>query len=332
MGKKRIAINGFGRIGRLILRLATERDDFEIIAINDLAQLDVLAHLLKYDSVHRSPEFSIAVKKKNLIINNQEIHVFSDKDPKNLDWKSLNIDYLIESTGAFRTYDLAAEHIQSGAKKVVLTVPPKDEKIKMFVCGVNDHLIDVNDIIISNASCTTNCLAPLAKLLHEAYRIKSGLMTTIHAATNDQRVVDAAHSDLRRARSIINNIIPTSTGAAKAVTKVIPELNSRLNGMAIRVPTQDVSLVDFSVNLEDDVDINEINKMIKDAAENDMRNIIQYCDEELVSTDIIGNSHSCIYDSLSTMKTEERLYKFLAWYDNEWGYAARVLDLIAKMT
>jgi glyceraldehyde 3-phosphate dehydrogenase len=327
----KVAINGFGRIGRLILRLAAKVENIEIVAVNDLADLKTLHHLLKYDSVHRSPDLDISYSESSLIINKNKISVFSKRDPKDLPWKSLNVDIVIESSGAFRKYDLLNGHIQAGAKRVLLTVPPKDNDIKMFVCGVNDHLLSKSDIIISNASCTTNCLAPLAKLLHEAYGIKSGLMTTIHSATNDQRVVDAAHSDLRRARSVLNNIIPTSTGAAKAVGKVIPELDSKLNGMAVRVPTQNGSLIDFTVNLNRSVDIKEINKMIKQASETTMKGIIEYSEDPIVSLDIIGNTHSCIYDSLSTMKTSDDLYKFLAWYDNEWGYASRLIDLLQKM-
>lgn len=325
-----VAINGFGRIGRLVLRKALEKDDLSVVAINDITTPDVLAHLFKYDSVHGKFNGEIESCDDYLVVNGKQIKIFSEKDPGKLPWRQLGIDFVVEATGIFRKREQVNKHLEAGAGKVVLTVPAKDEIDATIVLGVNDYMLKPSHRIISNASCTTNCLAPVAKVLHDTFGIKSGLMTTIHAYTGDQRLLDQPHSDLRRARSAAVSIIPTTTGAAKAVGKVIPELNGKLNGMAVRVPTPDASLVDLVALLNKQATVESVNNAMKDAAEGAMKGILEYSEEPLVSVDIIGNPHSCIFDALSTDVIDNTLVKVIAWYDNEMGYAARVIDLILK--
>ena len=322
-----VAINGFGRIGRMVLRAGWNDKKISFVAINDLTDTKTLAHLLKYDSVHGIFPEKVSFTKNHLIIGKRKIQVNSEKDPEKLPWKKQKVDVVIESTGRFRTYELAQKHILAGAKKVILSAPPKDEKIKMYVIGVNSNKISKKEKIISNASCTTNCLAPIVKVLQDNFGIKQGLMTTVHAYTNDQRILDFPHSDLRRARAAAENIIPTTTGAAKAIGKVIPALNGKLNGMSIRVPVKDGSLVDLTVELKRKVSCDKINQAIKEGSKK-MKGILQYSEEELVSTDIIGNPHSSIFDSKFTMQIEGEFIKLLAWYDNEWGYSCRMVDMV----
>jgi glyceraldehyde 3-phosphate dehydrogenase len=322
-----VAINGFGRIGRMVLRAGWNDKKINFVAINDLTDTKTLAHLLQYDSVHgRFPE-KVSFTKTHLIVGKRKIQVYSEKDPESLPWQEKKINVVVEATGRFRTYELAQKHILAGAKKVILSAPPKDNKIKMYVMGINSNKISKKEKIISNASCTTNCLAPIVKVLQEKFGIKQGLMTTVHAYTNDQKLLDFPHSDLRRARAAAENIIPTTTGAAKAIGKVIPALSGKLNGISIRVPVKDGSLVDLTVELKRKVSCEKINKSIKEAAKK-MKGILQYSEEELVSTDIIGNSHSSIFDSKFTMQIEGNFIKLLSWYDNEWGYSCRMVDMI----
>jgi glyceraldehyde 3-phosphate dehydrogenase len=327
----KIAINGFGRIGRHVFKIAMERSDIDIVAINDLTDNKTLAHLLKYDSVYGVYPKSVEVKGDNIIVGGKEIKALEERDPKKLPWKDLGIDVVIESTGVFRKREQVNWHIEAGAKKVILTVPAKDPIDNTIVLGVNTDSLKPEDKIVSNASCTTNCLAPVAKVLHDNFGILEGLMTTIHAYTNDQRILDFPHSDLRRARAAAINLIPTTTGAAKAVGIVIPELNGKLNGMAIRVPTPTGSLVDLTVRLEKDASIEEINAKMKEASQGPLKGILEYCEDPIVSSDIVRNTHSSIFDSLATMKMGNGFVKILSWYDNEWGYSNRVVDLIGKL-
>lgn len=323
-----VAINGFGRIGRLVFRVMQERGNFNVVAINDITDAKTLAQLLKYDSTHGKFSGTIKTTENSLIINGKEIKVFAIKDPAELPWKELNIDVVVESTGVFRKREQIAKHLEAGAKKVLLTVPAKDEIDATIVLGVNDYMLKPEHKIVSNASCTTNCLAPVVKVLNDNFGIKYGLMTTIHAYTSDQKLLDAPHKDLRRARSAAVNIIPTTTGAAKATGKVIPELDGKLDGMAIRVPVQDGSIVDFLCVVNKSTSADEINIAMKKAAEDDLKGILQYSEEPLVSTDIIGNPHSSIFDSSLTKVMQGNLVKVISWYDNEWGYSNRVVDLI----
>ncbi len=330
----RVAINGFGRIGRNVLKAGLNERDIEFVAINDLGDIATMAHLFKRDSVFGGFAGQVTVKDKSLIINDKTIQVFSVKDPETLPWAQLKIDIVVESTGIFTDYDGAYKHIKAGAKKVIITAPSKGDKPIDFtvVMGVNDDKYDkTKHHIVSNASCTTNCLAPMAKVIHDNFGIKQGMMTTIHAYTNDQIVLDGPHKDLRRARSCAINIVPTTTGAAKATALVIPELKGKLDGVAIRVPVPDGSVVDLVAELEKTPTLAEINAAIKKAAEGEMKGVLEYSEEPLVSTDIIGNSNSCIFDAKSTMMVGKNLYKLVAWYDNEWGYSCRVVDLIKIM-
>ncbi len=327
----RVAINGFGRIGRLVFKASHNDPEIEIVAINDLTDAKTLAHLLKYDSVHgRYPE---PVKHDGvyLIAGKHKVKVLAEKDPVNLPWKELNIDIVIESTGVFRSRAKIEGHLKAGAKKVILTVPAKDEIDNTIVMGVNDNTLKASDKIVSNASCTTNCLGPIAKVLHENFGIKRGLMTTIHSYTNDQKILDLPHSDLRRARAAGVSMIPTTTGAARAVGKVIPELNGKLDGMALRVPTSDGSIVDLVAELNKNVTVEEVNAAMKKASEGSLKGYLEYCEDPIVSVDIIGNPHSSIFDSLSTSVMDGNFVKVLSWYDNEWGYSSRTVDLIKKM-
>jgi len=324
----KVAINGFGRIGRLVFKGGYKDPDIEFVAVNDLTDAKTLAHLLKYDSVHRHFEGSVLSSGENLVVDGKTIKVLSEKNPENLPWKELGIDIVVESTGRFREREGAAKHLTAGAKKVIISAPAKREDITI-VMGVNeDKYNPAEHHIISNASCTTNCLAPVAKILLDKFGIEKGLMTTIHSYTNDQKILDLPHKDLRRARAAMLSMIPTTTGAAKAAALVIPELKGKMDGMAVRVPTPNVSLVDLVVLLSKSVTEDEINSAMKEAAEGKLKGILKYCDEPLVSCDFVDNEHSSIFDALSTKVIEGNLVKVLAWYDNEWGYSLRVVDLI----
>ena len=327
----RVGINGFGRIGRLVFKVAQNDPEIEVVAINDLTDAKTLAHLLKYDSVHGRYPVPVSSDGDMLIAGNHKVKVTAERDPEQLDWKGKNVDVVVESTGVFRAKAQIEKHLKAGAKKVILTVPAKDEIDNTVVLGVNDNTLKPSDKIISNASCTTNCLAPVAKVLHEKFGIKRGLMTTIHAYTNDQAILDLPHKDLRRARAAAVSMIPTTTGAARAVGKVIPALNGKLDGMAIRVPTSDGSLVDLVAELEKNTTVEEINAAMKKAAEGELKGILEYCEDPIVSVDIVDNSHSSIFDSLSTTVMNGNFVKVLSWYDNEWGYSSRTVDLIKKV-
>jgi len=326
-----IAINGFGRIGRMVFRQAILQDELNIVAINASYPAETLAHLIKYDTNHGTFPGEVIVEENALVVNGKRVQLVSDRDPLNLPWKKMNIDIVIEATGKFNSREKAALHLEAGAKKVILTAPGKNEDVTI-VMGVNDDKldIDVHDVI-SNASCTTNCLAPVAKVLNDTFGIENGLMTTVHAYTNDQTNLDNPHKDLRRARACAQSIIPTSTGAAKALALVLPELKGKLHGLSLRVPTPNVSLVDLVVDLQRDVTIEEVNEAFVNASKGSMNGILGFTTEPLVSIDFNSNPHSAIIDGLTTMVMEKRKVKVLAWYDNEWGYSARVVDLTKKV-
>ncbi len=325
----KVGINGFGRIGRMVLRAAFERgQNIDFVAVNDLADAGMLAHLLKYDSIFRTFDADIKAGEDYISINGKSIRVLSEKDPADLPWKDLGVDIVVESTGLFRDKESASKHISAGASKVIVTAPAKGEDLTVVI-GVNDGKYDPSaHNIISNASCTTNCLVPVVKVLNENFGIAKGLMTTIHSYTNDQSLHDAPHKDIRRARAAALSMIPATTGAAVAVSKVLPEMEGKLNGTAIRVPTPNVSLVDLSVELEKEVSADGINAAMKKAAGGDLSGILEYCDSPLVSNDFLKNPHSSIYDSNDTMVVAGRLAKVFSWYDNEWGFSCRVNDLI----
>lgn len=329
----KVAINGFGRIGRNVFRIILKRDnpDIEVVAINDLADDDVLAYLLEYDSVMGVLDSEPSVSDGVMTVGRHKVKMLMERDPGNLPWGELDVDIVIEATGVFRERAKIQPHLDAGAKRVILTVPPKGAVDEMVVLGVNDQELDADDLIVSNASCTTNCLAPLAKVLDDSFGIERGIMTTVHAYTNDQRLADVPHADLRRSRAATENIIPTTTGAAAAVGKVLPNLEGKLDGMAMRVPVPDGSTVDLVLELDSDVTIEEVNAAVKAAAEGSMKGIIQYSEDPLVSTDIIGNPHSSIFDAESTQVLGGNMVKVLSWYDNEWGYSNRVVDLISRM-
>jgi len=325
----RVAINGFGRIGRSVFRILNERDDIDVIAINDLFDNDVLEYLLKYDTVMPTFSGEVYVEGDYLITPNEKVKMIAQRDAGALPWKELEIDVVVEATGVFRTRESLQPHLDAGAKRVVLTVPSKDEIDFTVVLGVNEDGLKPEHRIVSNASCTTNCLAPMAKILQDNFGIVEGLMTTTHAYTNDQRLADVPHKDWRRGRAAAENIIPTTTGAAKAVGKVIPELKGKLDGMASRVPVPDGSVVDLVVELERDVTVEEVNKVVKEAAESDrLKNVLLYSEDKVVSSDIVGNPYSSIFDPEYTRVANGRILKVLNWYDNEWGYSNRVVDLI----
>lgn len=325
----RVAINGFGRIGRSVFRILNDRKDIDVVAINDLFDNEVLAYLLKYDSVMKGFGQDITLKGDELITPYEKVKMLAVKDPKMLPWEDLGIDVVVEATGIFRSRESLQPHIDAGAKRVILTVPSKDEIDYTVVIGVNEDGLKPEHKIISNASCTTNCLAPMAKVLHDNFGIVEGMMTTTHAYTNDQRLADVPHKDWRRGRAAAENIIPTTTGAAKAVGKVIPELKGKLDGLACRVPVPDGSIVDLVVEVEKDVTVEEVNAAVRMAAKTErMRNVLYYSEEKLVSSDIVGNSYSSIYDAEFTRVVGKRIIKTLNWYDNEWGYSNRVVDLI----
>lgn len=329
--KIKVGINGFGRIGRNVLRIVEEmpKDSFEIVAINARAEADTLAHLFKYDSCYGIFKGEVEVKdEETMLINNNEIKILRYGDPSQIPWNELGVDLVIESTGKFVKKEDCMKHIEAGAKKVIITAPGKNED-KTIVMGVNEYEYDENiHNIISNASCTTNCLAPFAKVLDQEFGIEEGLMTTIHAYTNDQRILDKTHKDLRRARAAGESMIPTTTGAAKAVAKVLPQLEGKLNGFAVRVPTPTVSLVDLVCVLKKDATVEEINAAFKKASENEMKGILGYSEEPLVSIDYRGDARSSIVDGLSTMAMGSRMFKVVSWYDNEWGYSSRTVDLV----
>jgi len=335
----KVAINGFGRIGRAVTRIIMQRKgNLELVAINDLTDAKTNAHMFKYDSAMGPWEGTVSATEDSLIINGKAIKVLSVKNPAELPWKDMGVKVVLESTGVFTNRESPkggyGDHIKAGAKKVVLSVPSKDEIDATIVMGVNDNMLKPEHNCVSNASCTTNCLAPLAKVLHNAFGIEKGMMTTVHAYTNDQRVADLVHKDLRRARAAAVNIIPTTTGAARAVGKVIPDLNGKMDGFALRVPVIDGSVVDLVAELKKEVTIEEINAAMKKAAEGELKGILQYCDEPIVSSDVIKNPHSSVFDALSTMvlpKGKGKMVKVVSWYDNEWGYSNRTVDIMEKL-
>lgn len=324
----KVGINGFGRIGRNVFRAALDNPEIDIVAVNDLTDANMLAHLLQYDSVHGKLPVEVKAENNNLIVGGKEVKVLSERDPAQLGWGDLGVDIVVESTGRFTNRNDAAKHLEAGAKKVVISAPAKEEDITI-VMGVNEDKYDAAEhSVISNASCTTNCLAPVAKVLQDQFGIKRGMMTTVHSYTNDQQILDLPHKDYRRARAAAENIIPTTTGAAKAVALVLPELKGKLNGMAMRVPTPNVSTVDLVVELNKDVTADEVNAALKEAAQGDLKGVLCYSEEPLVSKDYNGNRHSSIVDALSTMVIEGNLVKVISWYDNETGYSNRVVDLV----
>jgi len=324
----RIGINGFGRIGRNVFRVIAKRMGINVIAINDLADSKSLAMLLKYDSVHGRFDGSIEAKERSLVVNGKDVQLLMEKDPSKLPWKSLGVDIVIESTGIFTSRADCAKHLDGGAKKVILSAPAKDKIDATIVVGVNNNDLKPEHQIVSNASCTTNCLAPLAKVLNDNFGIENGLMTTIHAYTNDQRISDLIHKDLRRARAAAMNIIPTTTGAAKAIGEVIPSLKGKLDGLAMRVPVANGSVTDLVATVSKDITIEAVNTAMKKAAEGELKGILEYCEDPIVSTDIIGNTHSSIFDSALTYVINKRMVKVISWYDNEWGFSNRMVDLV----
>ncbi len=329
MSKKRIAINGFGRIGRLAFRIMQNRNDLEVVAINDLTDVNTLAHLLKYDSVHGKFNGEVSVVDGNIVANGNTINVCAERNPADLPWGDLNVDVVVESTGVFTHSDKASAHLVAGAKKVVISAPAKGN-LKTVVLGVNDEILTEDDNIVSNASCTTNCLAPMAKVFNDSFGIQKGFITTIHAYTADQRLQDAPHKDPRRSRAAAVNMIPTSTGAAVAVGLVLPELAGKLDGLAVRVPTPTGSVTDLTVVLDRDVTVEEVNAAMKAAADGPMKGVLSYCTDPIVSSDIVGDPHSCIYDSGLT-RVSGNVVKVFGWYDNEAGYATRVADLVERI-
>tara|TARA_B110000902_G_scaffold43775_1_gene48459 strand:- start:236130 stop:237125 length:996 start_codon:yes stop_codon:yes gene_type:complete len=322
----KIGINGFGRIGRLVLRVAAQRDDVQVVAINDLLDVDYLAYMLKFDSVHGRFDGDVEVKDGKLIVNGKEIRVSAERNPENLKWDEVASDFVIDCTGIFKTLETAQLHISGGAKKVIISAPSEDAP--MFVMGVNHQEMKASDSIISNASCTTNCLAPIAKVLHDNFDITDGLMTTIHATTATQKTVDGPSSkDWRGGRSALQNIIPSSTGAAKAVGKVIPALNGKLTGMAFRVPTMDVSVIDLTVNIKKSATYEEVCKVMKEASENELKGILGYTEELVVSQDFIGETCTSVFDANSGIALTDNFIKVVSWYDNEYGYSSKIVDL-----
>jgi glyceraldehyde 3-phosphate dehydrogenase len=331
MSVPKIAINGFGRIGRTIARIAKLRGHFNIVAVNDLSEPDALRYSFKYDSIHGTYPGEVTLDGDVMTIDGDPFKIISEKDPAKLPWKEFEVDYVVESTGKFRKIKELEQHLAAGAKRVLITVPTKDELESTLVMGVNDHVVTKDSTIISNASCTTNCAAPVAKVLHDHFGIEWGLLNTIHAYTSDQRLIDAPHKDKRRSRSAATNIVPTSTGAAKAIGRVIPELEGKLDGLAMRVPVPDGSVVDFTVQLSKSTSVEEINAAMRAAADSNLKGILEYSEEAIVSTDIVGNSHSSIFDAPLTQVLGGKFAKVVSWYDNEWGYSSRVEDLIGRL-
>ena len=327
----KVGINGFGRIGRIVFRQMVENSNFEIVAINDITDTKTLGALLKYDSVHGKFKGTVEVTENSLIVNGKEIKVFAEKDPGKLPWKDLGVELVIESTGVFTSKEKVTPHLNAGAKKVIITAPAKGEVDATIVMGVNDNILTPEMTVISNASCTTNSIAPVIKILNDNLKIKKGLLTTVHSYTNDQRVLDLPHKDLRRARAAALNIIPTTTGAAKAVGLVIPELKGKLDGIALRVPTPDGSISDLTVEVEKSTTIEEVNQMIKKATENELKGILGYNEDPIVSSDIVGSTFAGIFDATLTNVVDGNLVKVCAWYDNENGYSAMVVKLAEKL-
>ena len=327
----RIGINGFGRIGRSVFRILTERDDIQVVAVNDLFENEQLAYLLKYDTVMGVLHKDVSVQGDSMFVEGEEIAMIDKMDPAKIPWRDLGVDIVIESTGVFRTREQLERHLEGGTKKVILTVPPKDSIDAIIVLGVNDDDLKPEHRIVSNASCTTNCLAPIAKILDDSFGLEEGFLTTVHAYTNDQRLADVPHKDRRRSRAAAENIIPTTTGAARAVGQVLPRLAGKLDGMAMRVPVPDGSIVDLVCRLGKSPSRDEVNQTVKQAAEGDLAKVVEYSEVALVSSDIIGNPHSSIFDALSTIAESDGFARVVAWYDNEWGYSNRVVDLIDRL-
>ena len=323
----KVGINGFGRIGRLVLRAALNEKDIDIVAINDLTDSKTLAHLLKYDSIHGKIKADVSYSPDSIIVNGKNIKILTEKDPSKLPWGQLGVTVVLECTGKFTTKEECLMHIKAGAKRVLLSAPAKGEGVQTVVVGVNDEMLGTDDVV-SNASCTTNCLAPIVKVLHENFKVKRGLVTTIHSYTNDQKILDFPHKDLRRARAAAVSMIPTSTGAAKAIGLVMPELKGKMNGISIRVPTPDVSVVDLVAEVEKDITAEDVNAALKGASEGKLKGILGFTDEELVSADFIGDPRSSIVDSKLTMVIEKNFVKVISWYDNEWGFSCRMVDLL----
>jgi glyceraldehyde 3-phosphate dehydrogenase len=327
----RVGINGFGRIGRSVFRVLADREDIHVVAINDLFENEQLAYLLRWDTVMGEFPKKVSTDEDALYVDGEKVTMTAERDPAAIPWGDLGVDVVIESTGVFTKRAPLEKHLEAGAKKVILTVPPKEEIDAMIVVGVNDDTLRAEHRLVSNASCTTNCLAPLAKVLDEAFGLEEGFITTVHAYTNDQRLADVPHKDLRRSRAAAQNIVPTTTGAARAVGKVLPHLKGKLDGMAMRVPVPNGSIVDLVARMRERPDLRAVNDAVRRAAEGPMRAIIEYTEEPLVSSDIIGNPHSSIFDACSTHAEEDGYLKVIAWYDNEWGYSNRVVDLIGRM-
>lgn len=330
MNKIKVAINGFGRIGRVSARIMLERENISIVAINDLTDTNTLAHLFKYDSVHRAFNREVKAGENELVINGQSIKVFGEKDPANLPWGDLDVDVVIESTGVFRTKESASKHLQAGAKKVVISAPAKGEEVKTVVLGINDEILSGDDTILSNASCTTNCAAPLVKIIDDNWGVESAYITTVHSYTGDQRLHDSPHNDLRRARAAAISIIPTTTGAAKAVTKIFPHLDGKMGGAGIRVPVPDGSLTDLTCIVSRETTNEEVIEAFRAAANGPLKGVLQFTDEPIVSIDIVGNPHSCIFDADLT-SVIGKMVKVVGWYDNESGYSNRLADLVEKL-
>ena len=327
---KKVAINGFGRIGRLAFRRLVEKSELEVVAINDLTSVDTLAHLLKYDSVHGRFPYEVSAAENALIVNGKEIKIYSERNPADLPWGDLGIDLVVECTGIFTSKEGMSKHVEAGAKKVLLSAPAKGGEVKTIVLGVNDELLTAEDQYVSNASCTTNCLSPMAKVLHDKFGIVKGYMTTVHAYTADQNLQDGPHKDLRRARAAALSIIPTTTGAAKAVGLVLPELQGKLDGFAMRVPTPTGSVTDLTVEVSKEVTAEEVNAAVKEVAEAELKGILEYTEEPIVSSDIVGSGYSCIFDADLT-SANGNMVKVVGWYDNEAGYSTRLADLAVKM-
>ncbi|RZS97497.1 type I glyceraldehyde-3-phosphate dehydrogenase [Cecembia calidifontis] len=329
MKNKRVAVNGCGRIGRLTIKLLLEKEGIDLVAVNDLTDPKTLAHLLQYDSVHGRYPHKVSVEDGHILVRDKKIRIFAEKDPSNIPWADLDVDIVLESTGKFTDKVSASGHLQAGAKKVIITAPAKDDDVPTVVLGVNDHILKGNERIISNASCTTNCLAPMVKLLDENFGILKGFVSTVHSYTNDQNLHDAPHRDLRRARAAAYSIIPTTTHAAKAMEIVLPHLKGKIEASAMRVPVPDGSLTDLIVQLQRETNTEEINEVFRKSAMNEMKGIIEYVEDPIVSIDIIGNPHSCIFDSGLT-SAKGNLVKIVGWYDNEAGYSNRLVDLVMK--
>ena len=333
MSKPKIAINGFGRIGRAVFRILSQDDTYDVVALNDITDNEKLVYLCKYDTVFGKFPGEVKLEGSTLHAGTQTVEMIAERDPAKLPWKEMGVDVVVEATGRFRKRAEIAWHLEAGAGRVILTVPSKDEIDATVVLGVNDDDLKAEHRIVSNASCTTNCLAPVAKVLHDQFGIVKGYMTTVHAYTNDQRLADVPHTNLRRSRAAAENLIPTTTGAARAVGKVLPELNGKLDGVAMRVPVPDGSTVDLVAELDKKVTVEQINEAMREASESDsLRNILEYTEEEIVSSDIIQNSHSSIFDAKCTKVMDGNLVKVLSWYDNEWGYSCRVVDMMGRLT